>query len=445
MNPDAQLEWFGENLVDRFESIPLDETWSFAECSRSDTNKWTHGYHRYPAKFIPQIVERLFDEYLENGEVSINDPFFGSGTTMVSAISRGYHASGTDVNEIAYLMTKVKSTPIEPNYLEREVESFLNRIRVLGTPQETLLDSPVEPLIPENNLERIDYWFEPENKILLGKILRIINNQDDDRIRDFLLIGFSHILKNCSIWLQSSTKPTRDMDKSPRKPYPALRRHLRKMLRGNNEFYDVIPPNIRENPDSYLDIRVGDARNQNVNDESVDLIVSSSPYVTSYEYADLHQLSTIWLNFAEDYRDYREEFIGTAYRDPEDRDLKSDIARKIVSDLRRESERTSEAVKIFFADMDEVFEESYRILKSGGRCCYVIGNTTLKGVDILNAQVFAESVQHCGFELDRVIKRPIPTKILPQTRDKETGQFTSREDATAEAYPCEYIVIGLKG
>lgn len=434
----------GRDLLEHFESISLDESWSFADCSRSDTNKWTHGYHRYPAKFIPQIVERLFDEYLEEEEAHINDPFFGSGTTVVSAISRGHFASGTDVNGIAYLITKVKSTPIEPNYLERETRSFLKRIKVLGTSQETLLDSSVEPLIPRNNLERIDYWFEPDNKRLLGKILRIIDEHDDERIRDFLRVGFSHILKNCSIWLQSSTKPTRDMDKTPRKPYPALRRHLRKMLRGNNEFYDVIPPTVRERPGSHFDIHIGDARKQAVEDSSVDLIVSSSPYVTSYEYADLHQLSTIWLDFADDYRDYRQDFIGTAHRDPQNRELKSNLAKSIVDEIRHEHERTSDAVKIFFADMDQVFKESYRILKSGGRCCYVIGNTTLKGVDILNAQVFAESIQHCGFELDRIIKRPIPTKILPQTRDKETGQFTSRDEATAEAYPSEYIVIGLK-
>ncbi|MBD3160262.1 MAG: hypothetical protein GF309_15900 [Candidatus Lokiarchaeota archaeon] len=434
----------GRDLLEHFESISLDDSWSFAECSRLDTNKWTHGYHRYPAKFIPQIVERLFNQYLEDEYAHINDPFFGSGTTIVSAVSRGHFASGTDINGIALLMTKVKSTPIEPYYLERNVESFLSRIEVLGTPQETLLDSSVEPLIPTNNLERIDYWFEPENKLLLGKILRIIKEHDDTRIRDFLLVGFSHILKNCSIWLQSSTKPTRDMDKDPRRPYPALRRHLHKMLRGNQAYYDMVPSNVRENPESYLDIRIGDARYQEVDDESVDLIVSSSPYVTSYEYADLHQLSTIWLDFAEDYRDYREDFIGTAHREPENRELKSTIGKTIVDDLREESQRTSDAVQIFFADMDQVFEESYRILKYGGRCCYVIGNTTLKGVDILNAQVFAESVQRCGFELDRIIKRPIPTKILPQTRDKETGQFTSRDEATAEAYPSEYIVIGLK-
>ena len=110
----SELGDVARSVLKRFEETKVDPSWSFAECGRKETNKWTHGYHRYPAKFIPQIVERLFDEYITDSNAHINDPFFGSGTTIVSAIARGYRASGTDINGIAYLMTKVKSTPIEP-------------------------------------------------------------------------------------------------------------------------------------------------------------------------------------------------------------------------------------------------------------------------------------------------------------------------------------------
>ena len=94
--------------------------------------------------------------------------------------------------------------------------------------------------------------------------------------------------------------------------------------------------------------------------------------------------------------------------------------------------------------MEEVFDESFRILKQGGRCCYVIGDTKLKGIDVLNAEVFAESLQYSGFKFDRLIKREIPSKILPQKRDEKTGRFANNDEANSEAYPIEYIVIGLK-
>jgi hypothetical protein len=43
-----------------------------------------------------------------------------------------------------------------------------------------------------------------------------------------------------------------------------------------------------------------------------------------------------------------------------------------------------------------------------------------------------------------VIAREIPSKILPQKRDEKTGRFASTEQADTEAYPIEYIIVGIK-
>ena len=427
-----------------FNKKDIDADWSFEGFKPSQTGKWTHDFHRYPAKFIPQLVEKLIDEYIESKDAHINDPFLGSGTTIVTAISKRFKASGTDINKIAYLMTRVKSTPIIPAYLSKKISRIISRLSFLDTGLNSSFPGTLEPLIPTQHIKRIDYWFSPENKLALGMILRAIYDEPDQTIKDFFLVAFSHILKNCSIWLQTSTKPTRDLNKNPAKPFTAFKRQLKRMQNGNAALYSLVPPNIKENIDNFLNIRIGDARQQPVQDESVDLIVSSSPYVTSYEYADLHQLSTIWLDFADDLNQYKKEFIGTSYKSYPDKRLKSQIAQKIVHQMSDKNKKMSKEIEAFFIDMQQVFDESYRILKKGGRCCYVIGDTRLKGVDILNAEVFAESIQYSGFVLDRIIKREIPSKILPQKRDEKTGRFASNKNANAEAYPCEYIVIGLK-
>ena len=433
-----------EEILHIFNTKNIDSDWSFVEYKPLDTGKWTHDYHRYPAKFIPQLVEKLIDEYISHKEAHINDPFMGCGTTIVTAISKGFKASGTDISKIAYLITKVKSTPIQPEYLNKKIEQLLYNLKFLNEHQITLFNEKIEPLIPQKHLNRINYWFTEENKNELGKILRVICSEEDEVIRNFFLVAFSHILKNCSIWLQGSTKPTRDLNKKPVKPYDVLRKQLLKMQRGNDAFYKVVPAMVREKLDEYLNIKIGDARRQPVLDETVDLIVSSSPYVTSYEYADLHQLSTIWFDLADDLKEYKKQFIGTSYKNYENKRLRSSIARDIVDKMLKKSKKMAKEIEAFFIDMEEVFDESFRILKHGGRCCYVIGDTRLKGVDVLNAEVFAESIQYSGFKLDRIIKREIPSKILPQKRDEKTGRFASNDNANSEAYPVEYIVIGLK-
>jgi len=433
-----------EEILHLFDEKDIDDGWSFAGFKPSETGKWTHCYHRYPAKFIPQLVEKLIDEYISNKNAHINDPFMGCGTTIVTAISRGFKGSGTDINKISYLITKVKSTAIEPAYLDKKIKHLLAKLKFLEGSQESLFYENIGPLIPQKHIERINYWFTEKNKNELGIILRAIYDEEDETIRDFFLVAFSHILKNCSIWLQGSTKPTRDLKKNPTKPYDALRRHLKKIQKGNDDFYKVVPQKVKENLKEYLNIKAQDAKTQPVADNSVDLIISSSPYVTSYEYADLHQLSTIWLDFADNLTAYKKEFIGSAHKHCNNKELKSNIGQNIVNNMDLKSKKMAKEIKTFFIDMQEVFDESYRGLKKGGRCCYVIGNTTLKGVDILNAEVFAESLQYSGFIVDRIIKREIPLKILPQKRDLKTGRFANNNEANSEAYPVEYIVIGLK-
>ncbi len=44
-----------EYIVKLFDTKQIDKDWSFEEFKPSDTGKWTHNYHRYPAKFIPQL------------------------------------------------------------------------------------------------------------------------------------------------------------------------------------------------------------------------------------------------------------------------------------------------------------------------------------------------------------------------------------------------------
>ncbi len=433
-----------EEIIQLFNSKGIEADWSFIGYKPSDTGKWTHDYHRYPAKFIPQLVERLIDDYINSNEAHINDPFFGCGTTVVTALSKGFKASGTDINKIAYLITKVKSIPIQPEYLQKKIGQFLLKLKFLNGTFMFFFDDRIEPLIPQKHIDRVNYWFSEENKIELGKILRVIHEEDDEIVRNFFFVAFSHILKNCSVWLQGSTKPTRDPKKNSTKPFDALRRHLKKMEKGNAGYYKIVPYKVRESLEQYLNIGIGNAKKQPIPDETVDLVITSSPYVTSYEYADLHQLSTIWLDLADDLTEYKKNFIGTSYKQYSNKKLRSSIGQDIVYNMSKENKKIAKEIEAFFIDMEEVFDENYRILKNGGRCCFVIGNTKLKGINILNAEVFAESLQYSGFKLDRIIKREIPLKILPQKRDERTGRFANNHQANSEAYPVEYIVIGQK-
>ena len=433
-----------EEINKIFKETKIAREWSFEGTLPSETSKLSHCYHRYPAKFIPQLVEKLMDEYLIGmGPFHVNDLFMGSGTTLACAISRGYFSSGTDINFSSELITRAKCTPIDPVKLNDRIDKFFNDLSFLFG--ETLFNNKkFKPVIPEGKIERIRYWFNDSDIEELGIILARIKLEKDKNIRIFMLCCFSHILKTTSRWLMGSTKPTIDKKKRPMKPIKAFERHLKKMLRGNEMFWNAVPSETKRNIDRYLNIKRQDAREQPVNSSSVDIQITSSPYVTSYEYADLHQLTTIWLEPAINLNEYKKTFIGTSAGTNGGRVLKSKIGQNIVNKMRLKSNKMADEIEAFFIDMQECFDETYRILKNGGRCCYVIGNTKLKGVDILNAEVFVESMQYANLSLDKIIKREIPSKILPQKRDEKTGRFASNGNGNSHAYPTEYILIMRK-
>jgi len=417
-------------------NVEIDYSWSFSDKTVKDTSYITHGYYTYPAKFIPQLAERLIKENSKEGDIVI-DPFMGSGTTVVEAIVNNRIGIGTDINEIANLLAKVKTTPIDNNLLATEFFAIENDLkkRLNGQFQDALKEALQK--VPQN--ERIDYWFLPEQKEKLSIILARITEIDNKDVRDFYLVTFAQILKLSSIWLQRSVKPTRDLRKKIYNPINLFLQQSKKMIKKHYEFEKLLSKDIKQNIDKYRIVECGDSRRQPCKSGTASLIVTSPPYVTSYEYADLHQLPSLWLGFMTDLPEFRQKFIGSAYKNRENVDLKSDLANEIVSNLKNKKQNE---VKNYFADMLETFEETKRVLKRGGRACIVIGNTEFQGVEILNAEVFQEQFENIGFKTHDVIKREIPSKMLPSTRDPETGKFGKITDNNIKlAYPTEYILI----
>ena len=417
--------------------VEVDDSWSFKELSRLQTSYLTHDYHKYPAKFI-----RLIKENILIGDL-VCDPFMGSGTTLVEAIVNGRRAYGTDINPVAVLISKAKTTPIEPAYLKGQISHLLGDIKSsmgmkhLG--QMSLLTSnDVDINIPDNS--RLEYWFPEKQRMDLAIILSRINQIEDQDVKVFSLCAFSNILKGCSRWMKKSVKPTIDKEKVIDDAYKSFARQTRRMMIKNDEFWKILGAKdfdcVVDNVDAYK---------MRLKDDSVSLIVTSPPYVTSYEYADLHQLTAIWLGYADKVSEFRSKFIGSIQKDDHlSIDLYSNLGRKTVTELRQIDKREANGVERYFFEMQLCFQEMHRVLKVGGTAFIVIGDTELKRVGIHNADVFIQTMEKFGFKVYKVIKRPIPSKILPLTRDKKTGRFVAALKADRLAYPFEHILNMVK-
>ena len=422
-----------------FSKLKPREEWSFRSAGRSQTTAFTHDYHRYPAKFIPQIVRKLIEDYAPDGTQVVCDPFGGCGTTLVEAKMLGHKSIGFDINPVAKLITQTKTTAIKPRTLANHRERFLKYYEEA----------------PHNSYEhhpRIGYWFEEQMVAELDRIYFAIKKIENHNVRRFFLCAFSHNLKNCSRWLMKSIKPTVDKEKIFPEAKESFLRHLDSMIRKNDKFYAAL------NESGYTKVlakmyRRDSTKKLPIESEAIDLIITSPPYVTSYEYADLHQLSLLWFgddpkhfkkwnHFSEEFIDFRRTFIGTSSKEEKSGEFNSAIGKQIVADLANVERPLAIDVANYFLDMKKVFGEMYRILKVGGKACIIIGNTTLRGVEILNAQVAAEQMKAVGFSKVDFIKREIPNKMITPWRDIESGKFTGKNNPSkTRAYEYEYVVV----
>lgn len=416
-----------------FDRYNVDPNWAF-EDFRS-TEQWTHGYHRYPAKFLPNVVQKIIEEHSPANCRVIADLFAGCGTTLVEAKAHGISSIGTDINPVARLITKVKTTPIAPEVLQPAYDNLIARFDEYNDADYANIQKH----------ERLDHWFYPSEKAKIAFLFDKVSHLDVDvAIKEFYFVCISHILKNCSRWLQSSTKPQVDPNKTIPDPFVEFKRHCQKMIKNNGEYYSFLYNN------GYLDtpcsILLRDARDTGINSESVDMIITSPPYVTSYEYADIHQLTGYWMDFIPDMHEFRKQFIGTSYSGNKSFEVSgSEQAQEIVNALAEKSKHIARDVAQYFNDMQEVANEMARILVPNGHACIVIGNTKIKDVQIKSAEVFCELLENAGLTKEEVIKRSIPHKLMPTLRDSRNGKFTKQDNPNCKkVYPNEYVIIMKK-
>lgn len=404
--------------------ITVDAEWNDSEKAELAM----HTIHAYPAKFPAFIASKAF-EYAQNEGVKINkvaDIFCGCGTVALESKIHNYDFWGCDINPVATLIAKTKSC----DYNFDELEEYYGNIkRAFSSIQ-----------FEENEYKhanpRLRYWFTEKSYINLLKLHRAIElTVDDKKYRDAFECIFSSILKACSKWLTKSIKPQVDPNKKEVNVEQCFARQYRKLLKAVKEL---------KCSDSRVEVKC-----QNFltckDLPKVDLLITSPPYVTSYEYADLHQLSSLWLNYTDDYRKLRKGSIGSIYYSNEaDIDISklNNTGKEIVDLLMKSSCPKSKVKSVarYYVDMQDAIKRSALMINDGGMIFFVIGDTEYKGVKILNSKHLVESMYEQGFTDIKIGKRTISKGICVPFRDSN-GKF-SKDKSKKRIYHEEFIISG---
>lgn len=394
-----------------------------------------HRIHGYPAKFPSFIASRALSHARSLG-INVRrmaDIFCGCGTTALEARREGVDFWGCDINPVATLIARVKSSEYQLSRLrryEREITAhFSSAVNV-----RKVFDYP----------ERLRYWFAEQQLRDLERLLAAIVEVPNGKYREFFLCAFSNILKPVSRWLTKSIKPQIDPVKVSPAVIDAFASQCKRMIsavkddrtgrtaaaRGATRESCIVTKN-------FLDLRF--------KTPIADLLVTSPPYVTSYEYADLHQLSALWLKYADDYRDLRTGSIGSLHhRSNFRRELQQLDAteRSAVSRLYKSDTRKAKAAARYFLDMKRVLTKARSMLRKDGMLLLVVGNTAYDGVELNNARYIRRCLNRAGYHSVTRTRRKISFKTLTPYRD-DFGRFTRDSDGR-QVYAEEFVFTARK-
>lgn len=413
----------GINSLD-YNTITIDEKWN--DCD--DIELIMHTIHAYPAKFPAFMASKAF-EYAKSEGVNIGrvaDIFCGCGTVALEAKNHNYQFWGCDINPVATLIAKAKSNEYDKLIFEQYY------LQILGEYQRIELDKNVYTKANE----RLRYWFEENSFCELLKIYMAINDKvTEEKYLEAFRCIFSSILKATSKWLNKSIKPQVDPDKQEIDVLKKFQSQCCKFSRA-----------IDEIEESHVDIVINCENFLSIDNlPQVDLIVTSPPYVTSYEYADLHQLSSLWLGYANDYRELRKGSIGSVYNSDDftiDLNKLNETGKDIVKSLQKSDKALSKVKSVarYFVDMQDAVERCSHMLNKNGMVFFVVGDTEYKGVKIQNSKHLVEAMESNGYKDIKIAKRTISKGICVPYRD-EKGKF-STDKTKRKVYHEEFIISG---
>ncbi|MCK4729993.1 MAG: DNA methyltransferase [Candidatus Aenigmarchaeota archaeon] len=388
----------------------IDTSWDFR---KEYTKSITHGYHTYPAMMIPQIARRLIRSYGKNANILL-DPFMGSGTALLEGIlhSQFKEVYGIDINPLALLISKVKITPIEPQQLWDEyhklVKNYLSDKNEVSFKQKKI-ETP--------KFFNIDFWFKPEAIIDLTLIKNNIEKIKNKDIKNFFLIVFSETVRNVSNTRKREYKLYRLNPEALKKHNPKtieeFRNKAKKNIYGMEEF-------IKEKYNCKVHILDEDTRYKtSLQDNSVDLIITSPPYGdsgTTVAYGQFSRLALQWLDYdKQTVSDIDKISLGGIPTKDLKNYLSSPTLKKTLNKISKIDPRRAKDVLSFYVDFDKCVEELHRVTKKGAFLCFVVGNRTVKGTQIPTDEIVLELFQaKNNYKHHNTFIRNIPHKRMPK-------------------------------
>jgi tRNA G10 N-methylase Trm11 len=387
------------------EQVVSNDDWTFLDASTRD---YTHVYHDYPARMIPQVARKLIHLYGKSAK-TLYDPYCGTGSSLVEGLLEGLDVFGTDINPLARLIAESKTDySINPDDLSNEIANF----------QVNIYSKGFKVNIPE--IRNVETWFKGEVLEPLGKIRHYVDEIQDTHIRRFFQVAFSETVRESSNTRKGEFKlfryaPEKLKTHSP-DPYKIMLSKLERNFRGYTQFNEMMKKLGKAPKATILGLNsVYDIPSKELPEDSVDIVVTSPPYGDSHTtvaYGQYSRLSSEWLSLINGENIDNKLMGGKKLKELPvfpSRDLNAAIQLIYGSKPARALEVAS-----FYSDLYSSIKNVSKLIRKGGYACYVVGNRTVNSVLLPTSIAIRDFFEANGFEYVTTHIREIPNKRMPK-------------------------------
>lgn len=375
-------------------------------------HRWYPFVEGYSKEFIHSIIDEINVKQLVCLE-----PFSGSGTTSLELQNLGFKCVAFEINPFMYLISKVK---LENSYTVKNVEKCLDYV-IEKRSHCTMNDfeTSFATLFQTSYTKKWNY--DIESWIAIKKLQNSINEISDKKYKDLftvvlasILLDSSNLYRNGKCLSYRKNWKTRFIDEKT--VYNKFDSKVK------NEFICDIS-NIKaknkirvKNKDFLFNKDSRTEIDNMVEDDSIDLVITSPPYLNSRDYTDTYMLELKTLGFAktsEDIRQLRKDTLRSHVQVKwhDNATIKNELFQKTISDLELASINENvwnksiiDMVRLYFVDMQKIFLELYKKLKNGGKVYFNVSNSAYFKVSINTLEICASIAEQVGFQIIEIRK-----------------------------------------
>ena len=382
------------------------------------TDNRTRLLHRWVpwiAGFSGSFVEDVIVDSSPNGRsLHILDPFAGVGTTLVEALHQGHSATGFEINPYAALASRIKCQAA--GFELEELDWALARMEEFAE-EEAWRATPPASVPPPGFRSRVPFFSASIEPQVLA-CMDFVQQEPVKWIRDVVRLALGSVMVGFSNYSYEPSLGTRAGAGKPNVDHADVFAVMRNKLAEMRHDIAVLQsrlarrrrgPAATVHPCSFME------NGGLVASGTVDLVITSPPYLNNYHYLRNTRPQLYWLQLVRDISDVRAierqsfgQFWQTVRSGPEV--PLSPRLPELEEKLRRLRKRNVDRgtyggpgwanyAATYFNDCQRFCRTLAPLMRPGGRLMVVIGNSILQGIEFQTDRLFAEVAALEGFEV----------------------------------------------